>query len=371
MKIAVILGTRPELIKLSCVIRKLSTNFSLTLIHTGQNYDPNLDTIFYDDLDLSKPDHYLNCNSGDLGENVGSVISRSYTLLQEIKPDAVVILGDTNSALAAYSAKRLHIPIFHMEAGNRCFDQRVPEEINRVLVDHLSDVNLPYTQIAKSYLQHEGIPADRLIVTGSPMKEVLKFYDTKIMSSTILNDLGLTPNRYFLLSTHRSENVDNPRNLFATLTNLNDIALKYGTHVIFPCHPRTKSKVSDISTVTSLKNISLIDPVNFTDYISLQKSARLVFSDSGTVSEESNILGFKAINIRYNHERPEVFEEGTIPFGLPTSPNFPKLVNFMINQKMDNFRIVNDYNVDNVSDKIVNIIASYTDYINRFTWSKD
>ena len=368
MKVVVILGTRPELIKLSCVIKKIKQNFELILVHTGQNFDANLDKIFYADLDLPEPDYYLDCNEGNLGENLGKVISSSYNLLSELKPDAVLILGDTNSAMSAYSAKRLQIPIFHMEAGNRCFDQRVPEEINRKIVDHLSDINLPYTQIAKSYLRDEGINAESIVVTGSPMLEVLNSQQEKISRSKILERLDLNPRGYILLSTHRSENVDDVSNLYLTIKKLTKLAELHNLPIVFPCHPRTRSKLKLAFEPGSIKNLQLIEPINFSDYIRLQIHAKIVLSDSGTISEEANLLGFNAMNIRFTHERPEVFEQGNIIFGLPTDPHFEELFTFGLNRDMSNFRLSNDYDVENVSEKVVSILASYTNYVNRYTW---
>ena len=370
MKVVVILGTRPELIKLSCVIKKIKQNFELILVHTGQNFDANLDKIFYADLDLPEPDIYLECNKGNLGENLGTVISSSYNLLSELKPDAVLILGDTNSAMSAYSAKRLQIPIFHMEAGNRCFDQRVPEEINRKVVDHLSDINLPYTQIAKSNLRDEGINAKSIVVTGSPMLEVLTSQQKKISESKILERLNFKPYEYILLSTHRAENVDVVTTLHLTIKKISKLAERHNLHIIFPCHPRTLSKLKLSFEPRSIKNLHLIEPINFSDYIRLQIDAKIVLSDSGTISEEANLLGFNAMNIRFTHERPEVFEQGNIIFCLPTDSHFEDLFSLTLNRDMSNFRVSSDYDVNNVSEKVVSILASYTNYVNRYTWRK-
>lgn len=370
MKLAIIVGTRPELIKLSSILKKLTQYFDITLIHTGQNYDVNLDEIFYSDLDIKKPDYYLNCNDADLGRNIGNVISRSYTLLEKIIPDAVLILGDTNSALSAYSAKRLKIPIFHMEAGNRCFDENVPEELNRKIVDHISDINLPYTQIAKRYLEIEGVAPKKIIVTGSPMQEVISDQWDKIKNSQILRNMKIGSNQFILLSTHRAENVDNKEMLRNSLQIIDSIGAKYNLPVIFPCHPRTQKNLKDIAQNLELNNIKVIDPQNFSDFVKLQITARIVLSDSGTLSEEASILNFPAINIRYTHERPEAFEEGVVPFHLPTDDFFTETVEFVMSREQKNIQKVLDYSVGCVSQKIANIIFSYTPYVNKFIWRK-
>ena len=311
IKVMTIVGTRPELIRLSRVITKLDRHSVHKLIHTGQNYDFELNKIFFNDLGIRKPDLFLDAACKTASESIGKIISESEKAIKKFNPDAVLILGDTNSCLSAIAAKRLKVPIFHMEAGNRCFDFRVPEEINRRIVDHISDINLPYSKIARDYLLREGLPPDQIIKTGSPMKEVLDFYHNEIESSNILEDLNLAKNEYFVLSAHREENVDIDDNLEKIINIFNFVSKKYSKKIIFSVHPRTKARLKNIKIKIN-SNIILKKPFGFFDYIKLQKNSRCVFSDSGTITEEASILNFKALNIRYTNERPEGFEEGSV-----------------------------------------------------------
>ena len=371
MKIATIIGTRPEIIRLSRVMAALDRYTDHIIIHTGQNYDYELNQIFFDDLELRKPDFFLEAAGATAAETIGLVIARSDAVLREQQPDAVLILGDTNSCLAAIAAKRLKIPIFHMEAGNRCFDQRVPEEINRKIVDHISDINLPYSQISREYLLREGLPPDRIIVTGSPMYEVLHHYMSKIEVSDVLARLGLTKNQYYVVSAHREENVDSPQQFAGLIDVLTNLA-ETGRRVIMTTHPRTRKRFH-AEGVTLPPQVELIKPFGFSDYIKLQMHARAVLSDSGTISEESSILNFPALNIRQAHERPEGMEEAAVMMvglrwervaeGLAILEQQPR-------GEQRGLRIVEDYSVPNVSDKVVRIIVSYTDYVNRVVWQK-
>jgi UDP-N-acetylglucosamine 2-epimerase (non-hydrolysing) len=372
MKVATIVGTRPEIIRLSRIIAALDRHFDHVLIHTGQNYDYELNQIFFDDLGIRKPDHYLDAAGKTAAETAGQVISRSHKVLREVIPDAVLILGDTNSCLAAYSAKRLKIPVFHMEAGNRCFDERVPEEINRRLVDHISDMNLPYSQISRQYLLAEGFPADRIIVTGSPMYEVLHHYMSKIEKSNVLERVGLKTLEYFIVSCHREENVDSETNFQGLVGILNHLAGEYSSRVVVTTHPRTRIRIEK-EKVDLDERIELHKPFCFTDYVKLQINAKAVLSDSGTITEESSILNFPALNIREAHERPEGMEEGAVMMvgmkwekvrqGLKILETQPRM-----NKRV--LRIVKDYDTPNVSGKVVRIILSYTDYVRRVVWHK-
>ncbi len=372
IKLFTIVGTRPEIIRLSRIIPLLDKYFDHIFIHTGQNYDYELEEIFYKDLDIKKPDLYLECAGETYAKTIGNVISKVDDLLVKEKPDAVLILGDTNSSLSAIPSKRRKVPIFHMEAGNRSFDFRVPEEVNRRIVDHISDVNLTYSKIAKNYLENEGLPPDRTIVTGSPMKEILDFYKDKIESSDVLKKLNLKPQKYFLVSAHREENVDSQLKLKKLITMLEDLFEEFKLPIIFSTHPRTKERLKTLKFKIS-KNIKFMKPFAFTDYIYLQMNSKCVLSDSGTITEESSILKFPALNIRDAHERPEGFEEAAVMMtGINKERVFQSL-RILENDIKSNFssiKTVNDYNIDNVSEKVVKIILSYIDHVNEFVWRK-
>lgn len=342
------------------------------IVHTGQNYDYELNQIFFEDLEIRRPDFFLDAAGKTAAETIGLVISRSDAVLRDIAPDAVLILGDTNSCLAAIAAKRLKIPIFHMEAGNRCFDQRVPEEVNRRIVDHISDINLPYSSISREYLLREGLPPDQIIKTGSPMYEVLHYYMPKIDGSSVLARLNLRPREYFIVSAHREENVDNPQLFRQLITVLNCLSTTYGQRVIVSTHPRTRKRL-DAERVSLPPLVEFMKPFGFCDYIMLQRNARAVLSDSGTITEESSILNFPALNIRQAHERPEGMEEGAVMMVGLEWDRIREGLDILASQPRDaerNLRIVEDYNVPNVSEKIVRIILSYTDYVNRVVWHK-
>ncbi len=372
MKIATIVGTRPEIIRLSRVMAALDRHVDHCIIHTGQNYDYELNQVFFDDLELRQPDHFLHAAGASAAETIGLVIARSDAALREMRPDAVLILGDTNSCLAAIAAKRLKIPVFHMEAGNRCWDERVPEEINRRIVDHISDVNLPYSQISRGYLLREGLPPDRVIVTGSPMYEVLHHYLPKIRESDVLARLELAEGEYFVVSAHREENVDDEGQFAALVTLLRHLA-GLGLRVIVSTHPRTRKRF-DAEHVTFPPEVALMKPFGFLDYVRLQMSARAVLSDSGTITEESSILNFPALNIRRAHERPEGMEEGAVMMvGLHWERIEEGLAVLETQGRGENrlLRMVGDYRVPNVSEKVVRIILSYTDYVNRVVWHRD
>ena len=371
LKVMTIMGTRPEIIRLSRVIAALDRHVEHVLVHTGQNYDYELDQILFEDLEIRKPDFFLKAAGETAAETISLVISRSDAVLREEQPDAVLILGDTNSCLAAMSAKRLKIPIFHMEAGNRCFDQRVPEEINRKVVDHISDINLPYSTIAREYLLREGLPPDRVIKTGSPMYEVLHYYLPKIQASNALGRLGLVPREYYLVSAHREENLDAPKQFAGLIEVLTRLA-ETGLRVIVTTHPRTRKRV-EAEEVTLPKNVELIKPFDFSSYVYLELHAKAVLSDSGTITEESSILNFPALNIREAHERPEGMEEAAVMMTglkwarveqglaiLATQPNGGERA----------LRAVRDYDIPNVSEKVVRIILSYTDYVRRVVWQE-
>ena len=371
MKVATIVGTRPEIIRLSRVMAALNRYVEHILIHTGQNYDYELNQIFFEDLDLRRPDFFLDAAGQTAAETIGLVIARADAALREIKPDAVLVLGDTNSCLAAISAKRLQIPIFHMEAGNRCFDQRVPEEINRRIIDHISDVNLPYSAIAREYLLREGLPPDRVIVTGSPMYEVLHHYLPKIETSDVLARLGLASQAYYVVSAHREENVDSPQQFAGLLAVLTHLA-QTGRRVIMTTHPRTRKRI-EAEGVALPPQVELCKPFGFSDYVKLQTQARAVLSDSGTISEESSILNFPALNIRQTHERPEAMAEGAVMMVGLRWPRVAEGLAVLEGQSRSDerlLRLVQDYAVPNVSEKVVRIILSYTDYVNRVVWQK-
>jgi len=371
MKVATIVGTRPEIIRLSRVMAALDQYVDHVLIHTGQNYDYELNQIFFEDLEIRKPDVFLDAAGKTAAETIGLVIARSDAVLREIHPDAVLVLGDTNSCLAAISAKRQKIPVFHMEAGNRCFDQRVPEEINRRIIDHISDINMPYSAIAREYLLREGLPPDRVIVTGSPMCEVLHHYQPKIEASDVLTRLGLAEQEYYVVSAHREENVDDPAQFAGLVEVLRNLAAT-GRRVIMTTHPRTRKRI-EAEGVALPPQVELMKPFGFRDYVQLQRHARAVLSDSGTITEESSILNFPALNIRQAHERPEGMEEGAVMMVGLAWPRVREGLAILETQPRGNerrFRIVNDYNMPNVSEKVVRIIISYTDYVNRVVWQK-
>ncbi len=368
-----VVGTRPEIIRLSRVLAALDQSEAIehVLVHTGQNYDYELNQIFFDDLGLRKPDHFLNAAGKTATETIGQILINIEPVLESEKPDAFLVLGDTNSCLCAIPAKKRHIPIFHMEAGNRCFDQRVPEETNRKIVDHVSDINLTYSDIAREYLLREGLSPDRVIKTGSPMYEVLHHYLPKIRQSDILNSLNLKKGGYFVVSAHREENIGSEKNFVNLCAILNNIADEYGLPVIVSTHPRTQ-KMIDKEGVKFNPFVKLIKPLGLSDYIQLQMSAKAVLSDSGTISEESSILNFRALNIREAHERPEAMEEAAVMMvGLNPERVMQGLLQLADqNTETRNFRIVSDYTMPNVSAKVVRIILSYTDYIKRVVWSE-
>ena len=372
MKVMTIVGTRPEIIRLSRIIYKLDKYFESTLVHTGQNYDFELNQIFFDDLGIREPDYFLNSASDTVAQTIGKIIASSDYIFKKVKPDALLILGDTNSSLASISAKRNKIPIFHMEAGNRCFDLRVTEEINRKIVDHISDINLPYSNIAREYLIREGLPPQNIIKTGSPMPEVINYYKDKIEMSNVLKLMNLKKDNYFLVSTHREENLDNPKNFKNFINLLNNISKKYNLPVIVSTHPRTKKKI-DTLVVKVSNNIKFFKPLAFTDYCKLQLNSKLVLSDSGTITEETSIMNLRSINLRSTHERPEGMEQGAVMF---TGMNFESFINassILENQSKsskERLRLVQDYEDINVSEKIVRIISSYTDFVNKYTWYK-
>lgn len=370
LKVMTVVGTRPEIIRLSRVIAALDKHCEHILVHTGQNYDFELNQIFFDDLDVRKPDFFLDAAGENGAETIGKVIISVDRVLAEVCPDAMLILGDTNSCMAVISAKRRKVPTFHMEAGNRCYDMRVPEEINRRIVDHTSDVNLTYSSIAREYLLAEGLPADRIIKTGSPMFEVLNHYMPQIDSSNVLSKLSLKEYEFFVVSAHREENIDTPKNLAKLADTLNRLAEVYGYPVIVSTHPRTRKRIEEQGLEFN-PLVQLLNPLGFHDYNKLQKSAKAVLSDSGTISEESSIMNFPALNIREAHERPEAFEEGSVMMtGLDSVRIFQALA-VIESQPRDNVRLlrpVNDYSMPNVSDKVVRIILSYRDYVMRTVW---
>jgi len=374
LKVMTVVGTRPEIIRLSRVMSALDNSKAIEhiIVHTGQNYDYELNQIFFDDLQIRKPDYFLNAAGISATETIGKILISIDPLLEEIKPDAFLVLGDTNSCLCALPAKKRHIPIFHMEAGNRCFDQRVPEETNRKIVDHISDINLTYSDIAREYLLREGLPADRIINTGSPMFEVLNHYTESIKNSDILNRLKLEKYKYFVVSAHREENINNDSNFTDLISSLNKIAEKYNHPIIVSTHPRTR-KMIDAKEIKLHQHIQLLKPLGFNDYNSLQMNAIAVLSDSGTISEESSILNFPALNIRHAHERPEAMEEASVMMvGLNPERVLQGLIQLESQKRGEErtLRTVYDYSMPNVSDKVVRIIISYVDYIKRTVWSE-
>jgi UDP-N-acetylglucosamine 2-epimerase (non-hydrolysing) len=372
MKVATIVGTRPEIIRLSRVMAALDRCVEHVMVHTGQNYDYELNEIFFEDLELRKPDYFLGAAGATAAETIGLVIAKVDALLREIAPDAVLILGDTNSALSAISAKRQKIPVFHMEAGNRCFDQRVPEEINRKIVDHIADINLPYSGISREYLLREGLPPDRVIKTGSPMYEVLHHYLPKIQASDVLRRLELKEREYFVVSAHREENIDFPDQFARLCRLLNELARAYALPVIVSTHPRTRKRI-DAEGIALDPRVRLLKPLGLCDYVHLQMHAKASLSDSGTITEESSILNFPALNLRNAHERPEGMEEAAVMMTGLRWPRIQEALAILTSQdrgEKRTLRIVNDYDVPNVSEKIVRIILSYTDYVNRSVWQK-
>jgi len=371
-KVMTIVGTRPEIIRLSRTIAKLDTFCQHILVHTGQNYDYDLNEIFFSDLGIRKPDVFLEAAGANAAETIGQVIIAADKAMREHQPDALLLLGDTNSSLAAIPAKRRKTPIFHMEAGNRCFDFRVPEETNRRIVDHISDINLTYSAIARDYLLREGFPPDQIIKTGSPMHEVLEYYSAEIDSSDIIDKLSLVPHQYFLISSHREENVDSSENLMKIINVLNGLAARYKSPIIFSTHPRTRKRLEDLGVETN-PLIQFLRPFGFFDYIKLQMEARCVLSDSGTITEESSILNFPALNIREVHERPEGFEEASVMMVGLNLEAINQALNVLDSQPRGASRllkIVDDYSPVNVSDKILRIILSYTEFVNRKVWGK-
>ncbi|OGP62305.1 MAG: UDP-N-acetylglucosamine 2-epimerase [Deltaproteobacteria bacterium RBG_13_49_15] len=373
LKVMTVVGTRPEIIKLCRVINELDRHVNHILIHSGQNYDFELNEIFFRELGLRKPDYFLDAVGETVAQTIGNVIDRADRIMDKEKPDAFLILGDTNSCLSTIAAKRRKIPIFHMEAGNRCFDQRVPEEINRKIVDHISDINLPYTEHARRYLLAEGIRPETIIKTGSPMKEVHLHYLPQIEKSDALERLQMSPGGYFLVSAHREENVDDEKNFPTLLESLNAIAGRYLKPVIVSTHPRTRKKLEDLGVKTFDNRITFLKPLGFFDYVKLQMHAFCVISDSGTITEESSILNFPAVTIRQAHERPEGMDEGTVIMcGLKAGPVMDAIDTVTSQYSRDKrpFKLVADYDVDNVSKKVLRIILSYTDYVNRNIWHK-
>jgi len=372
LKIITVVGTRPEIIRLACVIKKLDEHCEHFLIHTGQNYDYELNEIFFNDLEIRKPDYFLDAAGSNSAETIGNVIIKFDKVLSEVEPEAMLVLGDTNSCMAVLPAKRRKIPTFHMEAGNRCFDQRVPEEINRRLVDHMADVNLTYSSIARDYLLSEGLPADMIIKTGSPMFEVLNTYRDGINDSDILTRLKLKEFKFFIVSVHREENIDSDKNFLNLVESLNEIASVYQMPIIVSTHPRTQKRIDEMSVELS-SMIQLLKPLGFKDYNKLQKTAKTVLSDSGTINEEASIMNFPALNLREAHERPEGMEEAVVMMTGLEQERIMQCLAMIDDQPRGEKRLirqVEDYSMPNVSDKVVRIIHSYTDYVNRVVWKR-
>jgi UDP-N-acetylglucosamine 2-epimerase (non-hydrolysing) len=371
-KILTLVGTRPEIIKLSLTIKKLDNFFDHYLVHTGQNYDYELNQIFFDQLEIRKPDIFLEAAGKTAAETIGTIISKVDKIFINYKPDAVLILGDTNSSLAAISAKRNKIPIFHMEAGNRCFDQRVPEEINRRIIDHIADINLTYSSIARDCLLKEGLPIDQIVKIGSPMQEVLQYYMPKILSSKILKKFSLKKQKYFVFSSHREENLDNDERFLKLVRVINQLSEEYSLPIILSTHPRTQKRIND-KNISFNSNVKLIKPLGFIDYIQLQINSNVVISDSGTITEESSILNFPALNIRETHERHEGTEEASVMMVELDIKNIQRAIKILKTKRENKkcvLNIVNDYNLNNISEKVLRIIHSYTDYINKKVWKK-
>ena len=371
LKVMTVVGTRPEIIRLSAVLNKLDKSEAVEhiLVHTGQNYDYELNEVFFNDFKLKKPDYFLNAATGTAVETIGNILVKIDPILAEVEPDAFLVLGDTNSCLCAIAAKRRHIPIFHMEAGNRCFDQRVPEETNRKIVDHTADINLTYSDIAREYLLREGLNADRIIKTGSPMYEVINSRKDDIAASDVLDRLKLKDGEYFVVSAHREENISSETNFSDLVDSLNTIAEKYNMPIIISTHPRTRNMIK-AKGIKFNPLIQTLKPLGFNDYIRLQSNAKAVLSDSGTISEESSILGFRALNIRQAHERPEAMEEASVMMVGLKKERILQGLKVLETQQKDTLRHVADYSMPNVSDKVLRIILSYTDYINRVVWGK-
>lgn len=372
LKVMTVVGTRPEIIRLASVMNKLEESEAIEhiIVHTGQNYDYELNEVFFEDFKLRKPDYFLNAAVGTAVETIGHILIKVDAVLEEVKPDALLVLGDTNSCLSAIAAKRKKIPIFHMEAGNRCFDQRVPEETNRKIVDHTADINLTYSDIAREYLLREGLPADRIIKTGSPMFEVLHSKLDEIKQSDVLRKLNLEKEKYFVVSAHREENINSERNFMNLMSSLNVVAEKYQMPILVSTHPRTRKMIEE-KNITLNPLINLSKPLGFIDYNALQINSKAVLSDSGTISEESSILGFRALNIREAHERPEAMEEASVMMVGLSEERIMQGLEVIETQELNTLRHVADYSMPNVSDKVLRIILSYTDYVNRTVWKKE
>ena len=368
MKLAIVVGTRPEIIRLASIINKAREIFDVTLIHTGQNYDYNLNDVFFEDLSIAKPDIYLDCNRDNIGKTIGDIISKTYEIFTELKPDAVLVDGDTNSCLSVYSAKRLKIPIFHFEAGHRCFDINLPEEINRKLVDHLADVNICYTEHARRNLLNENCATQYTFVVGSPIREVLNSIKDKICMSNVMGKYGLERGKYFVWSSHREENVTNDNNFKEMINSLNNLAQKYKCPIFFPAHPRTSKKIKDMNVILNDK-IIISEPIGIIEFCNLQMNSICVISDSGTLTEETDILRFKGIMLRTSTEKPEGIEAGTITIGNIKWDILKDVVEFVINSDMSKNNIP-EYLPDNVSDKVCKIIIGYTSIVNKFIWMK-
>ena len=372
LKIMTVLGTRPEIIRLSRIISELDKSFNHCVVHTGQNFDYELNQIFFKDLKIREPDFYLNAAKDTFAETVGGIIIKVDAVLKQVKPDALLVLGDTNSSLSAIAAKKRKIPIFHIEAGNRCFDQRVPEETNRKIVDHISDINMTYSSLAKDYLINEGIPSNKIIKIGSPMREVLNFYDKKIKNSRILSKLNLKKNNFYLVSAHREENIDNDQ-MFSNFIDILNYLSKYSKHkIIVSTHPRTKKKIDKLNYKLN-KKINFLKPLSFSDYNKLQLNAKVVLSDSGTISEESSILNFPALNIRETHERPEAMEEASVMLVGLNKDRIIQALSMLDHQRSGtkrDFDLVKDYSSTNISKKVSRIILSHIDFVNKKTWYK-
>lgn len=371
LKVMTVVGTRPEIIRLSAVINRLDSSDAIEhiLVHTGQNYDYELNEVFFEDFKLRKPDFFLNAASGAPIGTIGNILIAIEPVLNEVKPDAFLVLGDTNSCLCAIAAKRMQIPIFHMEAGNRCFDQRVPEETNRRIVDHISDINLTYSDIAREYLLREGISADRVIKTGSPMFEVIESRKEDLSNNDILDRMNLRESEYFVISAHRDENINSEKNFLNLVDSLNEIAKVYDMPVIVSTHPRTLNMIKE-KNVTFDERIQILKPLGFNDYVKLQMHSKATLSDSGTISEESSILEFKALNLREAHERPEAMEEASVMMVGLEKERIMQALSILETQEKTTLRHVSDYSMPNVSEKVLRIILSYTDYINRNVWKK-